>query len=217
MAATRKAKPRRKDKAGRGHDFAEVATLNDRQRLFVAYYLETMNGGDAAVRAGYSEKGAYVTASKLLRIPKILTGIEDGMRGKAMGAEEVLSRLSDHARVDFKGFTNEAGELDLAQARRLGLMRYVRKMTTKTVTNKQGTTVTRAIEVHDAQGALFKLGERHRLWRQDGDGDGTGDGKIPTLAEYLAAREQRDRERAAQAVTATTATPAAEPETGTVH
>jgi len=45
--------------------------LNDQQRLFVHEYLHDLNGTKAAVRAGYSEKNASSTASKLLRRPEI--------------------------------------------------------------------------------------------------------------------------------------------------
>lgn len=45
--------------------------LNDKQRLFVQEYLRDLNGTQAAIRAGYSEKDASSTACKLLRKPEI--------------------------------------------------------------------------------------------------------------------------------------------------
>jgi hypothetical protein len=54
------------------------APLNMRQENFcIEYCLNKGNGGDAAVRAGYSEEldSAYVTASRLLRNPKIIARI----------------------------------------------------------------------------------------------------------------------------------------------
>ncbi|MCC6766160.1 MAG: terminase small subunit [Deltaproteobacteria bacterium] len=101
--------------------------MNDRQRLFVQFYLETMNGGEAARRAGYSPKAAYQTASLLLRNAKVRAAVDAGMHERAMGVDEVLSRLSDIARLDFTGFTNDAGNLDLVEARRCGLLRFVKK------------------------------------------------------------------------------------------
>jgi hypothetical protein len=47
-----------------------------RQRVFVCYWLETaltgrLNASAAARRAGYSPKSAHVTASRLLRNPRV--------------------------------------------------------------------------------------------------------------------------------------------------
>ena len=46
-------------------------TLTPRQRRFVSEYLVDLNGTQAAIRAGYSEPGAHVTASRLLRKAKV--------------------------------------------------------------------------------------------------------------------------------------------------
>ena len=214
MAVKRKAKPRRKDRAGVGHDFAEVDQLNDRQRLFVCGYLGTMNGTRAVIEAGYSEKGAAQTASVLLRSPKIRAAVDAGLKEKAMGADEVLSRLADHARLDFTGFTAEDGTIDLAAARKKGLLRYVRKMTCRTVETEKSTTTTTAVEVFDAQGAIVKLGEHHRLWRQETDRDLSE--KPATLEEYL----RRLAERSAPVIVAALPPPSPPVETppeGTVH
>jgi len=46
-------------------------TLTPRQSRFVNEYLVDLNGTQAAVRAGYSESGAHVTASRLLKNAKV--------------------------------------------------------------------------------------------------------------------------------------------------
>ena len=46
--------------------------LNPQQQLFTREYVIDFNGTKAAVRAGYSEKTAASTASRLLRDPKII-------------------------------------------------------------------------------------------------------------------------------------------------
>ncbi|WAM23837.1 terminase small subunit [Myxococcus sp. NMCA1] len=51
--------------------------LTAKQRAFVREYLVDHNGKQAAIRAGYSEHSAEVTASKLLRIPKVSAAIEE--------------------------------------------------------------------------------------------------------------------------------------------
>lgn len=45
--------------------------LTARQQRFVEEYCVDFNGTQAAIRAGYSDKGAEVQAAKLLRIPKV--------------------------------------------------------------------------------------------------------------------------------------------------
>lgn len=54
-----------------------VMALNPRQRRFVVEYLIDFNGTKAAIRAGYSEKGAANTAYDLLINPEILAAVEN--------------------------------------------------------------------------------------------------------------------------------------------
>ena len=49
--------------------------LNDRQKKFVDYYLQTGNATESAKRAGYSAKNAYQVGFVLLRNPKIQTAL----------------------------------------------------------------------------------------------------------------------------------------------
>jgi len=53
-----------------------AAKLTDKQRAFCREYMIDLNATKAAVRAGYSKKGAEVTASKLLRVAKVQSVIE---------------------------------------------------------------------------------------------------------------------------------------------
>lgn len=53
----------------------KIGQLNERQQAFVREYLKDFNGKQAAIRAGYAAKGADVTASKLLRNPKVAAEI----------------------------------------------------------------------------------------------------------------------------------------------
>ena len=45
--------------------------ITDKQRRFVREWLVDMNGTRAAVRAGYSEKSAAQTASRLMKLPEV--------------------------------------------------------------------------------------------------------------------------------------------------
>lgn len=60
--------------------------LTPRQQRFVEEYLVDLNGKQAAIRAGYSRKGAEVTASKLLTVPKVAAEI-------AKGRQEISKRV----------------------------------------------------------------------------------------------------------------------------
>ena len=50
--------------------------MNERQRKFVAEYLQHGNGKESAIRAGYSENGAAVQATRLLKNAKVCAAIE---------------------------------------------------------------------------------------------------------------------------------------------
>ena len=52
--------------------------LTPKQAAFVREYLIDHNGTQAAIRAGYSKNGAEVTASQLLRNPKVAQAIKAG-------------------------------------------------------------------------------------------------------------------------------------------
>lgn len=75
--------------------------LTPMQRAFADYYIETGNGKQSAIRAGYAAGSAYVTGSRLLDNHKIRAYIDTRMQqmaqGRVMSAQEVLEQLSDIA------------------------------------------------------------------------------------------------------------------------
>lgn len=56
-------------------DSNRTPKLTPRQERFVSEYLVDLNGKQAAIRAGYSPKGAEVTASKLLSHAKVAAAV----------------------------------------------------------------------------------------------------------------------------------------------
>jgi phage terminase small subunit len=50
--------------------------FTEKQQAFIEEYMVDFNGTQAAIRAGYSKRGASVTASQLLAIPKVREAIE---------------------------------------------------------------------------------------------------------------------------------------------
>ena len=74
-------------------------SLNPRQARFVEEYLVDLNGSAACIRAGYSPRGASVTASQLLRLPKVSRAVEAAKRARSaavgVDAEFVLVKLRE--------------------------------------------------------------------------------------------------------------------------
>ncbi len=72
--------------------------LNERQKRFVDYYIQTGNATEAAKKAGYAEASAYVHGAKLLRNAKIraaLKGRIDKADDKRFAdTEEIISYLT---------------------------------------------------------------------------------------------------------------------------
>ena len=89
--------------------------LNEKQKRFVSEYIIDLNAKQAAIRAGYSPKGAEPQASRLLSNAKIQVEIAEAMedRGKRTGItqDRVLAELSaiafakatDYVEVDDDG------------------------------------------------------------------------------------------------------------------
>lgn len=149
-----------------------VTTLTKRQQLFRDYYLTSFNATDAAEKAGY--KHANKQGYELLKQPQIAAAIETRLGEVAMSANEVLARLTEHARSDIGEFLDSEGNLDLARMRTSGMTRLVKKLNTSksSGTSPKGgdwerETVT--LEMHDAQAALVQLGRYHKLFTDNVD------------------------------------------------
>ena len=76
-----------------------MVKFNARQQMFIDEYLVDLNGTQAAIRAGYSEKTAGVQASRLLANDNIRARIEELKKTRAdrlnLDAYWVLKRLMD--------------------------------------------------------------------------------------------------------------------------
>ena len=71
--------------------------MNARQLRFVQEYLIDLNATQAAIRAGYSEKTAYVQGPRLLEN----VGVQDAIR---FGQEKVLKKAEISAEMVLSGF-----------------------------------------------------------------------------------------------------------------
>ena len=76
-----------------------MAALNDQQRRFVAEYIIDLNGKQAAIRAGYSDKTAEVQASRLLSHVNVREAIDKAQirreKRTNITADRVLQELAD--------------------------------------------------------------------------------------------------------------------------
>jgi hypothetical protein len=143
--------------------------LTDKQRAWVASYLRTWNATEAARQAGYSDPEVSGWENK--QKPAIQATIRTRLEELKMGADEVLLRVAEQARGSVAPFLRRGPDgdvvgFDLGEDKPLHLLRKVtvterriREMTERTVT----------VEAHDAQAALFKLGDHHKLWGKAAD------------------------------------------------
>jgi len=83
-----------------------METLTPRQQRFVEEYLVDLNATQAAVRAGYSSKGAEVRGCELLRNRKVAEGIRAAQAVRAertrVTADRVLAELAAVAFSDIR-------------------------------------------------------------------------------------------------------------------
>lgn len=167
----------------------------DKQRAFVEHYLISWNATDAAKKAGHPVKSARQIGSENLSKPVIRALVEARLKEKAMGADEVLARLSDHGRGNIADFLDESGRFSLAEARANGKLHLVKKLkeTRRTEHPKLGesvTTVTIEVELHDPQAALVHIGRHWQMFTERTELTGKDGGPIE-VADIEAIRAKR--------------------------
>ena len=129
--------------------------LTAKQQSFVEHYVDCgFNASEAARRAKYQGK-ANVIGPRLLANVSIRAAVSKVLEERAMPASEVLARLAEQARGDMADFLNEAGDIDLAQARERGKLHLIKTR----ATTKEG----ERIELYSAQTALELLAKHHAL------------------------------------------------------
>lgn len=139
--------------------------LNTQQREFVTAYLASgFNATEAAKQAKYSEKTAYSQGQRLLKHVEVRAAIDELLSEHVMARNEVLARLSDHARASLEDFMDDAGALDLDAAKKRGKLHLAKKVRRTRKTWQGITTETLEIELHDPQTALVQLGRHYRLF-----------------------------------------------------
>lgn len=171
--------------------------LSNKQRAFVEHYIILWNASEAARRAGYSHKNANVVGPRLLANVGISAEISLRLANLQMSADEVLVRLTEHARGTMADFVDiKTGALDLKKADDAGKMHLLKKYirTTSTTRTDEGSEITDdhiSLELYDAQAALVDLGKHHKLFTERHEHSGPDGG--PIVVEQ-ATREQAEKE-----------------------
>jgi len=142
--------------------------LKGKQRRFVEEYMIDLNGGAAAIRAGYAESGAYVEAHRLLRNANIAEAVAE-LTTQRTGLTKawIVDELAQDARTSMGDFARWTGNsVDLKDSAELPeeLRRRVKK-----ITRTWGKSNSLAIEIADRQAALFKLAEVFQLTKMPSD------------------------------------------------
>lgn len=131
--------------------------LTAKQSLFIEAYLICLNATEAAKRASYRGNRATMAAIgyENLRKPHIAKIIKERLAERAMGADEVIDRVTSLARGSFANFLNDDLSINYAVVKRQGhLIKSLRH-------TKEGDII---LELHDAPKNLALLGKYHRLW-----------------------------------------------------
>ena len=151
-----------------------------KQRLFIDYYLATLNAYESAKQAGY--KGNYKTlrniGSENLAKHGIRAEIDRRLAELIPDPNETLARIGKQARStmgDFLVGDDDYGHrLSLDRAELHGAMDVIKKYkeTETTRRDKDGneyTTLRREVELYPADSALDKLMKYHGLYKADSD------------------------------------------------
>ncbi len=170
-------------------DLTPSSDLTPKQRLFVTAYLANgFNATKAAKEAGYSEKTAYSIGAENLTKPVIAAAIKKGLSDHAMGAEEVLARLADHARGDMGDFLAiRAGNafFDLEKAEKVGKLHLIKRYAFSRKTGME-------LELHDPQSALNTLARHHGLLKDRVQHEGEG---LELLRQFLSGDAVKEEDR----------------------
>jgi len=137
--------------------------LTIQRRAFVEYYLQLWQGDKAAIAAGYSAKSARSKASSILADPEVKALIEERLLEFKMGANEVLTRLTEQGRASLGDFFDEFGKLNWTYIKEHG---HLIKSIAET---KHGY----RIELYDGQNALIHMGKAAGLFAERHEISGT--------------------------------------------
>jgi len=150
-------------KKGRGK-FRQGGGLTERQKAFCREYLIDLNAKRAAIRAGYSQKTAYISGHENLRSPRIQAHLKEKMEERAkaceIDAKWVLQRLIRIADANIQDAYDEEGNRRAVNQLPRDLAYALRKVRTSPRVKKDGLTEEiLEISVADQRAALELIGK----------------------------------------------------------
>jgi phage terminase small subunit len=143
-----------------------VMALSAKHQAFINEYFKCrFNATRAYIAAGYSEKGAAPSASKLLRNPNIQEAIEKRLKEEALTADQALHLLKDHATGDITEFMDATGYVDVAAIQASGKTHLIREWEQWEYVDADGEKKEGRVKIklHDAQSALKEIIKLYRL------------------------------------------------------
>lgn len=134
--------------------------LSRKRKVFIEEYLQCWNATQAAIKAGYSKKGAAVTGHRLLINANISAIIKERVNEIVMSADEALSLLSDQARASLDDCMDieEGGKvkLNFLKAKEKGKLSLIKSITPTASGLK--------VELYSSQRALELIGKAHGMF-----------------------------------------------------
>lgn len=140
--------------------------LTKKQKLFVELYLQLWKPSEAARRAGYKQPDTR--GGQLMRQPQIAELIDQRMNEISMKTDEVITRLTQQARVNLGDFLIVTEHEDPRTKLKKELVRINWEMVKKygylireLSWSKRGDPI---LKLHDAQSALTLIGKARRMF-----------------------------------------------------
>lgn len=147
--------------------------ITEQQNRFAEEYVVDLCGAQAAVRAGYSPKGANVAANRLLNHVGIAARISDLLELRSMRtaitADQVLRELATLGLSNLINYeVDEQGYVSLAEGAPSEALRAVKKMKRTIKYDKDGNkNIETEIELWDKVSALRLMGQHLGMFAQE--------------------------------------------------
>lgn len=142
--------------------------LDNRQQRFVDVYVTNgFRERKAAIEAGYAEKSAHVTASRLLKNAKIQAAISARMEQLVMSKQETMYRLSEHGRGDLAQFIGLSSEEIKNHPKSWLIKKFKRDATIHELLPGGIMEETIELEMLPPQSALTTIAKHHGLLKDD--------------------------------------------------